>query len=141
MYGKVLAENLPRVLEAIGRAAARAGRGEDQVTLVAITKAHPPDALRAAIAAGIRNLGENRLEELEEKDARASLGGMLKVLTPREREIMKLRYGLGGARQKTLEDIGEKFGITRERIRQIQMGALKKLRREMGRQEAVAVPH
>jgi RNA polymerase primary sigma factor len=85
---------------------------------------------------------EDPLEELEEKDARASLGGMLKVLTPREREIMKLRYGLGGGRQKTLEDIGEKFGITRERIRQIQVGALKKLRREMGRQEeAVAVPH
>jgi RNA polymerase primary sigma factor len=83
---------------------------------------------------------EDPLEQLEEKDARASLGGILKVLTPREREIMKLRYGLGGGRQKTLEDIGEKFGITRERIRQIQVGALKKLRKEMGRQEAVAVP-
>ena len=84
---------------------------------------------------------EDPLEKLEGKDALASLGGMLKVLTPREREIMKLRYGLGGGRQKTLEDIGDKFGITRERIRQIQMGALKKLRREMGRQEAVAVVH
>lgn len=85
---------------------------------------------------------EDPLEELEDKDARASLGGLLKVLTPREREIMKLRYGLAGARQKTLEDIGVKFGITRERIRQIQMGALKKLRREMGRQEGpVTVAH
>jgi RNA polymerase primary sigma factor len=78
---------------------------------------------------------EDPLEKLEEKDARAILGGMLKVLTPREREIMKLRYGLGGGRQRTLEDIGDKLGITRERIRQIQAGALKKLRREMGRQE------
>ena len=86
---------------------------------------------------------EDPLEQLEEKDARANLGGLLKVLTPREREIMKLRYGLGGGRQKTLEDIGAKFGITRERIRQIQMGALKKLRREMGRQESAeaAVAH
>ena len=72
---------------------------------------------------------EDPLEHLEEKDARANLGGLLKVLTPREREIMKLRYGLGGSREKTLEDIGEKFGITRERIRQIQVGALRKLRR------------
>jgi DNA-directed RNA polymerase sigma subunit (sigma70/sigma32) len=48
---------------------------------------------------------------------------------------------LGGARTKKLEDIGAKFGLTRERIRQIQVGALRKLRREMGRQEAVAVPY
>ena len=84
---------------------------------------------------------EDPLEHLEEKDAHANLDVWLKVLTPRERDIIKARYGLGGARTKTLEDIGAKFGITRERIRQIQVGALRKLRREMGRQEAVAVPH
>ena len=82
---------------------------------------------------------EDPLEHLEEKDARASLSGLLKVLTPREREIVKLRYGLGGGKQRTLEDIGVKFGITRERIRQIQMAALNKLRREMGRQASSAV--
>jgi RNA polymerase primary sigma factor len=68
------------------------------------------------------------------------LGGVLKVLTARERDIIKLRYGLGGGRERTLEEIGTKLGITRERIRQIQMVALKKMRREMGRKEsAVAV--
>ena len=77
-------------------------------------------------------------EQLEEKDLREGIGGLLKVLTPREREIIKLRFGLGGGRLKTLEDIGHKFGITRERIRQIQMGALRKLRREMAKQEAPA---
>lgn len=66
---------------------------------------------------------------LEEKDLRTNLDAWLKLLTPREREIVKWRYGLGGAREKTLEDIGEKFGITRERIRQIQVGAIKKMRR------------
>jgi len=81
---------------------------------------------------------DDPLELLEEKDLRSSLGGWLTVLTPREREILRLRYGLGGARQKTLEDIGDKFGITRERIRQIQMGALKKLRREAARPAAAA---
>jgi RNA polymerase primary sigma factor len=84
---------------------------------------------------------EDPLAKLEEKDTLAGLDSVLKVLTLREREIMKLRYGLGGGRQKTLEHIGAKFGITRERIRQIQVGALKKLRREMGRQEAVVAPH
>jgi RNA polymerase primary sigma factor len=86
---------------------------------------------------------EDPLEQLEEKDLRGSLPALLGVLTPREREIIKMRYGLGGGRQKTLEDIGEKFGITRERIRQIQMVALRKLRREMGRQDSpvAVVPH
>jgi RNA polymerase primary sigma factor len=79
---------------------------------------------------------EDPLEYLEGKDARAMLGGVLKVLTARERDIIKLRYGLGGGRERTLEEIGTKLGITRERIRQIQMGALKKMRREVGRKES-----
>jgi RNA polymerase primary sigma factor len=79
---------------------------------------------------------EDPAAELEEKDLRANLGGWLKALTPRERDIMKWRYGLGGAREKTLEDIGRKYGITRERIRQIQVGALRKLRGLMVREGA-----
>ncbi len=67
MYETSLRENLPRIREAIEGAAARAGRGEGEVTLVAVTKAHPPDAIRAALAAGLRHLGENRVEELENK--------------------------------------------------------------------------
>jgi RNA polymerase primary sigma factor len=82
---------------------------------------------------------EDPLEYLEGKDARAMLGGVLKVLTARERDIIKLRYGLGGGRERTLEEIGTKLGITRERIRQIQMVALKKMRREMGRKESTVV--
>lgn len=52
----------------------------------------------------------------------------LSNLTEREAQILTLRYGLGSARQHTLKELGEIFGITRERIRQIQKGALKKLR-------------
>lgn len=52
----------------------------------------------------------------------------LDVLTEREAQILTLRYGLGGARQHTLKELGELFGITRERIRQIQKSALRKLR-------------
>jgi len=60
-------ENLPRVQEAIATAAGRVGRRPEEVRLVAVTKSHPPEALKAALAAGIRDLGENRIEELEEK--------------------------------------------------------------------------
>ncbi|MFC1575618.1 YggS family pyridoxal phosphate-dependent enzyme [Gemmatimonadota bacterium] len=67
MFESRLRENLPRVQEAIAAASHRAGRGEGEVTLVVVTKAHPPDALRAALSLGIRDLGENRIEELEEK--------------------------------------------------------------------------
>lgn len=67
MYEKRLRENLPRVLDAVEEAARKAGRGEGEVTVVAVTKAHPPAALEAAIRLGIKDLGENRIEELEEK--------------------------------------------------------------------------
>ena len=67
MYETRLRENLPRIREAIEDAARRSGRGEGEVTLVAVTKAHPPEALRAALNLGMKDLGENRLEEMEEK--------------------------------------------------------------------------
>ncbi|MFM8887500.1 MAG: sigma-70 family RNA polymerase sigma factor [Chthoniobacterales bacterium] len=73
---------------------------------------------------------------LKEKDMREGIGALFKALTAREREIMRLRYGLGGRPEKTLEEIGDKLGVTRERIRQIQLSALGKLRRALGRREA-----
>jgi RNA polymerase primary sigma factor len=52
----------------------------------------------------------------------------LNELTEREAKILTLRFGLAGAQKHTLKELGEIFGITRERIRQIQKGALRKLR-------------
>jgi len=49
-------------------------------------------------------------------------------LTPRERRVLELRYGLDGNLPKTLDEVGEIFGISRERVRQIQKEALEKLR-------------
>lgn len=69
MYASRLAENLPRVQEIVTAAAERSGRGGEDVTVVAITKAHPLAAIEAALAAGIRDIGENRIEEMEEKVA------------------------------------------------------------------------
>lgn len=67
MYESRLRENLPRIKDAIENAAARSGRGAGEVTLVAVTKAHPPEALRAALSLGLGDLGENRVEEMEGK--------------------------------------------------------------------------
>jgi RNA polymerase primary sigma factor len=53
---------------------------------------------------------------------------LLRILTPREREVLRLRFGLDGGRSRTLQEVGRRFGITRERIRQIESKALEKLR-------------
>jgi RNA polymerase primary sigma factor len=51
-----------------------------------------------------------------------------KKLTPRERRVLQLRFGLMDTRQLTLEEVGKRFDVTRERIRQIEAKALRKLR-------------
>ncbi len=53
---------------------------------------------------------------------------LLSSLTPREARILTMRYGLSGGREYTLKEVGQKFGLTRERIRQIEQEALRKLR-------------
>lgn len=53
---------------------------------------------------------------------------VLKTLTPREEKVLKLRFGLEDGRQRTLEEVGKEFNVTRERIRQIEAKALRKLR-------------
>jgi RNA polymerase primary sigma factor len=56
------------------------------------------------------------------------LENILRTLPAREREVLTLRFGLGGGRARTLEEIGREFGLTRERIRQIERKALSELR-------------
>lgn len=53
----------------------------------------------------------------------------LKMLTYREREIIKLRYGIGDGYTYTLEEVGRIFKVTRERVRQVEAKAIRKLRR------------
>ena len=59
---------------------------------------------------------------------REQIATVLKTLTPREEQVLKLRYGLTDGRAHTLEEVGKEFDITRERIRQIEAKALRKLR-------------
>jgi pyridoxal phosphate enzyme (YggS family) len=62
-----LSENLARVRERIERAAARAGRRADEITLIAISKTHPAERIRELYEAGVRHFGENRVQEWESK--------------------------------------------------------------------------
>ncbi len=69
-YERTLRERLPRVRERIAEAARRSGREAGSVRIVAVTKGHPEDAIRAALAVGLHDCGENRVEELRRKASR-----------------------------------------------------------------------
>ncbi len=71
----------------------------------------------------------NPYDELEDKTVVNMLQDMVKHLDDREATILRYRFGLDGGTEKTLEEVGEKFGVTRERVRQIQNLALRKLRK------------
>jgi RNA polymerase primary sigma factor len=85
----------------------------------------PP--LRLAQPAGYALLG-SPVETTLKQDLHARLQHLLDVLTPRERRIMILRFGLSGEGEHTLEQIGKRFDLSRERIRQIEQVAMEKLR-------------
>jgi len=65
----------------------------------------------------------------------SQLDGLLTVLDERERKIIDARFGLAGQKPRTLEEVGQEFGVTRERIRQLQNIALRKLRRALQKKE------
>jgi RNA polymerase primary sigma factor len=74
-------------------------------------------------------------ELLRDKNLRGEVGDLIEVLDSREKKIISQRFGLDGGKPKTLEDISRNFGVTRERIRQLQNIALAKLRRALSKKE------
>ena len=83
------------------------------------------------------NEAQTPFELLREKNLLGEVDGLLEVLDPREKKIISQRFGLDGGNPKTLEDVSKGFGITRERIRQLQNTALAKLRRALIQKEQV----
>ena len=75
------------------------------------------------------------LEALEDKTLKGQLADLLEVLDEREYRIIGARYGLDGNKPLKLEEVGGEFGVTRERIRQLQAKALTKMRRALHRIE------
>jgi RNA polymerase primary sigma factor len=96
----------------------------------------PPMSLDWALPDGERTVGDLLPDEtttppfdmLAERERERAVRGALKDLTTRERRVLSLHFGIGQRRAYTLEEIGRKFGLTRERIRQIELKAIKKLR-------------
>lgn len=74
-------------------------------------------------------------ETLRDKTLQADIHSMIARLDKREAEIIRLRFGLDGNTPKTLEEVGEIFGITRERVRQLQNMALSQMRKNMFKME------
>jgi len=68
------------------------------------------------------------IESVMHINLREQTQSVLKTLTPREEKVLKMRFGVGGGSEHTLEEVGQNFTVTRERIRQIESKALRKLR-------------
>lgn len=78
-------------------------------------------------------------ELLRDKNMHDEIDDLLTVLDEREKKIIFSRFGLDGGKARTLEEVGKKFGVTRERIRQLQNIALSKLRRALQKKEKPAI--
>jgi len=78
-------------------------------------------------------------EQLEEKTVGSMVQEMVGTLDQREQTILRLRFGLDGDEKQTLEEVGVQFGVTRERIRQIEEQALRKLRRKIEKLETARI--
>lgn len=76
-------------------------------------------------------------DNLRDKNLNSDLHSMVDSLDKREAEIIRMRFGLDGRGELTLEEVGRRFNVTRERIRQLEYAALGKMRRAMAKHEAV----
>jgi RNA polymerase primary sigma factor len=144
-----IGESLNRVLHLSRRLAQELGR-EPRTDEIGLEAGKPPAAvdqllrmseLPVSLETPVGDDSELSLRELvEDRDAvspadaalaamvRAALEESLDTLRGRERRVMQLRFGIVDGRERTLEEIGRRFGLTRERIRQIEAKALQKLR-------------
>ena len=89
-------------------------------------------------------IGDDRVrmpfDEMNDRQLREEMEGLLHRLDKREQDILKYRFGLKGVKEETLEDVGKRFKVTRERVRQIQNAAIEKLRDMMEVNERISAP-
>ena len=90
------------------------------------TRAKPPNTARSSVTNP-----HPPLEMLTDKNLHDQIDGLLSVLDERERRIIDERFGLNGLKPMLLEDVGREFGVSRERIRQLQNSALAKMRQAL----------
>jgi len=76
--------------------------------------------------------GHGPEEELQDSDIKLNITKWLKDINPKQREVLARRFGLLGYEPSTLEDVGVEIGLTRERVRQIQVEALRRLKESLG---------
>jgi len=119
----------------LGQAAKKVGISQEDLTFL-LQMGIPPLSLDQSIPLqGESTFGdlleddlpENHLTGVDREDLKKRIDSLLEELSLREQEILRLRYGLRDGDSYTLEEVGKKLSITRERVRQIEMNAVKKL--------------
>lgn len=93
-----------------------------------------PDSDRSLLDTIADHQVSDPAELLQDEDMRASIAEWLEELTEKQREVIARRFGLAGYEGATLEEVGREIGLTRERVRQIQVEALRRLREILERQ-------
>lgn len=123
-----IAEKLDKPLDVVKKSLSLT----DDVTSVDVNLSN--DSTRTLVDTIPDNPENNPVERLERNDLHNSLGYCIEQLDDRQREVVCRRFGLRGFDRQTLEEVGQAVGLTRERVRQIQLGALKDLRRHLAKQ-------
>ena len=85
----------------------------------------------------IKDDGPTPQDIVEEKASKERLFKYISKLSPREQFVIRMRYGLDDGIIRTLDEIGQKYGVTRERIRQVEAKALRKLKRSIIQKDGV----
>ena len=93
-----------------------------------------PDSDRSLLDTIADHQVSDPAELLQDEDMRASIGEWLEELSEKQREVISRRFGLAGFEAATLEEVGREIGLTRERVRQIQVEAVRRLREILERQ-------
>jgi RNA polymerase nonessential primary-like sigma factor len=93
-----------------------------------------PDSDASLVEVIADDVGLDPSEQLQEASVHSSIASWLNQLSDKQREVVIRRFGLLGHNSSTLEEVGEEIGLTRERVRQIQVEALKRLKRVLERE-------